>query len=219
MPAAVAEYVKHDNFSVARVVQLEILNAYERDFAKHAPPQEVMKITTVWNQVHRQLAKENKKFSFSAIRKSSRGRDYVDAIQWLVDAGLLYKNNFVEVPKFPLSAYADTIRLRFFCLMLACLAYKSLLSARMIIEGNSLFTEFKGALTENHVAQELVASGSKKLYYWASEGTAELDFLFEDDHEIYPLEAEAGESQRKKSLLVYGQKYNPSVLYRTTLMN
>lgn len=219
MPEAVAEYIKTDNFSIVRDVQLEILNAYERDFAKHAPPQEVMKITTVWHQVHRQLSKENKKFIFSAIRKSARGRDYEDAIQWLIDAGLLYKNNFVEAPKFPLSAYADTHTFKILLVDVGLLGAQSSLSARIIIEGNVLFTEFKGALTENYVAQELIASGAKKLYYWASEGTAEIDYIFEADHEIYPLEVKAGESQKKKSLLVYGQKYNPLTLYRTTLMN
>lgn len=219
MPEAVAEYAKHDDFAVVREIQLEILNAYERDFAKHAPPQEIMKITTVWNQVHRQLAKENKKFIFSAIRKSARGRDYEDAIQWLVDAGLLHKNNLVETPKFPLSAYADSSTFKIFLVDVGLLGAQSSLSARAIIDGNLLFTEFKGALTENYIAQELVASGKKNLYYWTSEGTAEVDFLLESDHEIYPLEVKAGESQKKKSLLVYGQKYDSSILYRTTLMN
>ena len=107
MPEAVAEYAKTEKLNVVREIQLEILNAYERDFAKHAPPHEIMKITTVWKQVHRQLAKENKKFIFAAIRKSARGRDYEEAIQWLSDAGLIHKSYLVESPKFPLSAYAD----------------------------------------------------------------------------------------------------------------
>ena len=219
MPEAVSEYIKHDNFLYVRDVQMEILSAYERDFAKHAPPNEVMKITTVWNQIHRQLAKENKKFIFSSIRKSARGRDYEVAIQWLVDAGLLYKSHLVETPKFPLSAYADGDAFKIFLVDIGLLGCQSGLSPRTIIEGNLLFTEFKGALTENFVAQELIVSRQRKLYYWTSAGTAEIDFLLETDHEIYPLEVKAGESQKKKSLLVYGQKYEPSHLYRTTLMN
>lgn len=219
MPEAVAEYIKHDNFTFVRDVHLEILNAYERDFAKHAPLNEVMKITTVWKQIHRQLAKENKKFIFSAIRKSARGRDFEVAIQWLLDAGLLYKSFLVETPKFPLSAYADTDSFKIFLSDVGLLGAQSGLSQRTIIEGNLLFTEFKGALTENYVAQELLASQTHQLYYWTSAGTAEVDFLLQGNHEIFPLEAKSGESQKKKSLLVYGQKYSPSMLYRTTLMN
>jgi predicted AAA+ superfamily ATPase len=200
-------------------VHLEILNAYERDFAKHAPPNEVMKISTVWNQVHRQLAKENKKFIFSLIRKSARGRDYEVAIQWLVDAGLLHKSHLVETPKFPLSAYADTDAFKIFLLDVGLLGAQSGLSQQAIIDGNALFTEFKGSLTENYVAQELIAANARKLYYWASSGTAEVDFLLETDHEIVPLEVKSGESQKKKSLLVYEQKYQPAKLLRASLMN
>ncbi len=219
MPEAVAEYVKTEKLQVVREVQSEILSAYEKDFAKHAPPHEIMKITTVWKQIHRQLAKENKKFIFAAIRQSARGRDYEEAIQWLVDAGLIHKSHFVESPKFPLSAYADTDTFKIFLLDVGLLGAQSSLSPHAVIEGNTLFTEFKGALTENLVAQELIAASGRGLYYWASPGTAEIDFLVEGDHQIYPLEAKAGISQKKKSLLIYGNKYAPSKLTRTTLMN
>jgi uncharacterized protein len=219
MPEAVAEYSKTDNLTVVREIQMEILNAYEKDFAKHAPQNEIMKITTVWQQVHRQLAKENKKFIFAAIRKSARGRDYEDAIQWLADAGLIYKSYLVESPKFPLSAYADSNVFKIFLADVGLLGAQSNLSPQIIIDGDRLFTEFKGALTENYVAQELIAAKHKNPYYWASEGTAEIDFLIEEEHEIYPLEVKAGESQKKKSLLVYNQKYTPSKLIRATAMN
>ena len=219
MPEAVAEYAKNEKLHIVREVQSEILSAYEKDFAKHAPPNEIMKITTVWKQIHRQLAKENKKFIFAAIRQSARGRDYEEAIQWLVDAGLIYKSYFVESPKFPLSAYADTDTFKIFLLDVGLLGAQSNLSPHAVIEGNALFTEFKGALTENLVAQELIAASGRGLYYWASPGTAEIDFLIEGDHEIYPLEAKAGTNQKKKSLLIYGNKYAPSKLTRTTLMN
>jgi hypothetical protein len=178
-----------------------------------------MKITTVWKQVHRQLAKENKKFIFAAIRKSARGRDYEEAIQWLADAGLVHKSYLVETPKFPLSAYADSQAFKLFLVDVGLLGAQSNLSAQAIIEGHLLFTEFKGALTENFVAQELISATQKPLYYWASEGTAELDFLLESDHEILPLEVKAGSSEKKKSLLVYDSKYTPSKLVRTTTMN
>jgi hypothetical protein len=219
MPEAVAEYSRTEKLNAVREIQLEILNAYEKDFAKHAPPHEIMKITTIWKQVHRQLAKENKKFIFAAIRKSARGRDYEKAIQWLSDAGLIHKSYLVESPKFPLSAYADNDIFKIFFVDVGLLGAQSNLSPQVIIDGNLLFTEFKGALTENYVAQELIATKHKHPYYWTSEGIAEVDFLIEERHEIYPMEVKAGVSQKKKSLLVYNQKYAPSRLIRATAMN
>ena len=219
MPEAVSEYVKADSLTVVREVQLEILSAYERDFSKHAPASEIMKITTVWHQVHRQLAKENKKFVFAAIRKSARGRDYEDAIQWLSDAGLIHKSHLVKTPKFPLSAYADSSVFKIFLLDVGLVGAQSNLSPQVVIDGDVLFTEFKGALTENYIAQELIAAKQNQPYYWASEGLAEVDFLIEEEHAIYPLEVKAGANQKKKSLLVYQEKYAPSKLMRATTMN
>lgn len=219
MPEAISEYIKTEKLNNVREIHLEILNAYERDFAKHAPVHEIMKITTVWNQLHSQLAKENKKFIFSHIRESARGRDYEYAIQWLCDAGLIYKCKYVGSPKFPLSAYADNNIFKIYMLDVGLLGAQSNLVPQVIIKGNEMFTEFKGALTENYIAQELKTSRHQNPYYWASEGTAEVDFLIEGDHEIYPLEVKSGESTKKKSLLVYGEKYKPSILCRATLMN
>jgi predicted AAA+ superfamily ATPase len=219
MPEAVYEYTKNEKLHEVREIQWEILGAYERDFSKHAPPEEIMNIATVWEQVHRQLAKENKKFIFAAIRKSARGRDYEVAIQWLIDAGLIHKSFLVNAPKFPLSAYADNDIFKIFLLDVGLLGAQSHLAPQTVIDGNALFMEFKGALTENFIAQELTVSRQNGLYYWASEGTAEIDFLLESDHEIVPLEVKAGENQKKKSLLVYGQKYSPSKLVRATAMN
>ena len=219
MPEAVAEYQKTENYAAVREIQQEILSAYEKDFSKHASPSEMMKITTVWNQVPRQLAKENKKFVFAAIRKSARGRDYEEAIQWLCDAGLIYKSYLIETPRFPLNAYADMNSFKLFLLDVGLLAAQGNLSPQIIIHGNELFTEFKGALTENYVAEELMSTQNKPLYYWTSEGTAEIDFLLEKEQEIYPLEVKAGASQKKKSLLVYQEKYTPSRLIRSTTMN
>lgn len=219
MPEAVSEYVKTEKLNIVREVQDEILNAYEKDFAKHAPSPEIMKITTVWQQIHRQLAKENKKFIFSLIRQSARGRDYEDAIQWLIDAGLIHKSYLVESPKFPLSSYANNSIFKTFLLDVGLLGAQSHLSPQIIIDGNLLFTEFKGALTENYVAQELIATRNYSPYYWTSEGTAEVDFLIESNHEIFPLEVKAGESRKKKSLQVYSQKYSSTKLYRASTMN
>ncbi len=219
MPEVVSEYAENRKLEDVRETQLEILEAYEKDFAKHAPPNEIMKITTLWTQVHRQLAKENKKFIFAAIRKSARGRDFEYAMQWLLDAGLIHKSCFVPTPKFPLSAYANSNIFKIFLLDIGLLGAQSNLNPKLIIDGNKLFTEFKGALVENFVAQELASKSRRNLYYWASEGSAEVDFLLEGEHEIYPLEVKSGETSRKKSLLIYGKKYSPEFLSRTTPMN
>ena len=186
--------------------QNEILDAYERDFSKHAPKEQVMKILTIWNQCHQQLAKENKKFIFSAIRNSARSRDYEEAIQWLQDAGLVYKSLHINTPKLPIDAYADNHIFKVFSLDVGLLGAQANLSAKTIIEGHSLFTEFKGALTEAYVAQELIANNYSKLYYWTSSGTAEVDFVIPYEQNILPLEVKANVSSKKKSLLVYGEK-------------
>lgn len=219
MPEAVQEYAKNEKLNIVREIHLEILNSYEKDFAKHAPPHEIMKIITVWTQIHRQLAKENKKFIFAAIRKSARGRDYEEAIQWLVDAGLIHKSFLIKSPKFPLSAYADNTIFKIFLADVGLLGAQSGLIPKIVIDGDQLFTEFKGALTENFVAQELIATLQKDTYYWTSDGTAEVDFLIENDHEVFPVEVKSGMSDKKKSLIVYSQKYSPSKLIRTTTMN
>ena len=218
MPEVVNEYIKHNQIDIVREVQQEILDAYEKDFAKHAPNQ-VMKIITTWKQVHRQLSKENKKFIFSNIRKSARGRDYEEAIQWLLDAGLIYKSYHISKPNIPLAVYANTHIFKLFLHDVGLLSAQSNLSAKAIIDGDRLFTEFKGALTENFVAQELIASGSKELYYWTSEGKAEIDFIIEKNEHIYPLEVKSSCSKKKKSLSVYRQKYQQPFLCRSTLMN
>lgn len=141
------------------------------------------------------------KFIFAAIRQSARGRDYEKAIQWLADAGLVYKGYLVESPKFPLSAYANNNIFKIFLADVGLLGAQSNLSSQTIIDKDLLFTEFKGALTENFVAQELIARQRKGLYYWASEGTAEVDFLIEEDHAIDPLEVKAGRARKKRVFL------------------
>ena len=219
MPEAVKTFIKHGKPALVREVQTEILDAYERDFAKHAPNSQLLKITSVWQQAHHQLARENKKFVYSALRKSARGRDYEESIAWLVEAGLLHKSTRIKKPGIPLSAYAEPHIFKLFLLDTGLLAAQAGLSAKALIHGSQLFTEFKGALTENYVAQELICRRRSALHYWASQGTAEIDFVIEDEQRFYPLEVKAGVSSKKKSLLVFGQKYKDAVLSRATLMN
>lgn len=224
MPEAVVTYVKNENLEEVRTVQKEILDAYTLDFAKHAPKEDLMKIMTVWNLVPSQLAKENKKFIFTAISKSARASAYETAIQWLVDAGLIIKSHNITTPNLPIEAYANKNVFKAFMLDVGLLGAVSKLDSKVLLQGNELFKEFKGALTENFVAQELYRNYPNELYYWSSPGTAEIDFIISLQQKLFPLEVKAGISKQKKSLLVYAKKYSQNkfattALSRATLRN
>ena len=218
MPEAVAEYIDTQNISKVREIQTDILNAYSLDFAKHAPKEHVMKINQVWDSIPSQLAKENKKFIYSAIREGGRAKEFEGALQWLIEAGLIYKVPLISIPKVPLSAYTDTSAFKIYLVDVGLLGAMSHLSAKTLLHENELFQEFRGAITENYVAQELVHS-QYPLFYWTSEGKAELDFIIEQDDFIYPLEVKSGTSSKKKSLRVYGDTYHPQLLIRSSPMN
>lgn len=219
MPEVVQHYSKKLDLRAVRAIQSEILDAYLLDFSKHAKPSEVIKITTIWQQIQSQLGKENKKFIFSAIRKSARGREYEDAIQWLLDAGLIYKALHISAPKLPIDAYTKSTTFKIYLLDVGLLGAMGELPASTLVEGDRLFTEFKGALIENLVAMMLACESKNKLYYWSSGNQAEVDFVVPHGLNFYPLEVKAGISSKKKSLLVYGEKYDVPHLTRTTLMN
>lgn len=223
MPEAVETYLKTEDLEKVRSVQKDILDAYILDFAKHAPKDEVMKIMAVWESVPNQLAKENKKFIFSAIRKSARGREFESSIQWLKSAGLIIKSNHISTAKLPLDAYSDKQAFKVFMLDIGLLGAMSKLDTRIILEGDRLFQEYKGSLTENFVATELHDNHFDNLFYWTSEGIAKVDFVISTEQHIFPLEVKAGISKRKKSLLVFDQKFSseeqPLVLSRVSLRN
>ncbi len=218
MPEAVAEYIDSHNVTKVREIQTAILNAYSLDFAKHAPKDQIMKINQVWSSIPSQLAKENKKFIYSVIREGSRAKEFEGALQWLIEAGLIYKASLISVPKIPLSAYANLNAFKIYLVDVGLLGAMANLSAKTILHENELFQEFRGAIAENYIAQELVHS-RYPLYYWTSEGKAELDFIIEQEDVIYPLEVKSGNSSKKKSLLVYGATYQSNMLIRSSPMN
>jgi uncharacterized protein len=218
MPEAVAEYIDSKDFYKVREIQNAILNAYSLDFAKHAPKGHIMKINQVWRSIPSQLAKENKKFIYSVVRERSRAKEFEIALQWLVEAGLIYKVYNISTPKIPLEGYSDFNTFKIYLVDVGLLGAMSDLSAKSILDQNQLFQEFRGALVENYIAQELVHS-HYGLFYWSSEGKAELDFVLQHDDLIYPLEVKSGNSGKKKSLRVYADKYQPNLLIRTSPMN
>ncbi len=166
-----------------------------------------MKILAVWQQIPAQLAKENKKFILSAIRQSARGREYETAIQWLISAGLIIQSHDLSIPKLPLKSYMNANAFKIYALDVGLLGAMSHLEPRIILEGNRLFEEFKGALTENYAAQTLHLKHADEIYYWTSSSSAEVDFIISDNQSIFPLEVKAGLSKHKKSLKVFGEKY------------
>lgn len=218
MPEAVAEYIQSHDLNQVRNIQKDILLAYHLDFAKHAPPEILMKINQVWGAVPHQLGKENKKFIFSAIRKGARARDFETAVQWLLEAGLLHKVCNISTPKLPLDAYAEKDFFKLYLLDVGLLGAMSDLSAKVLLQNGALFQEFKGSLTENYVMQAMNEEQFGH-YYWSSEGTAELDGVLNYESEIFPLEIKSGFTGKKKSLNVYVEKYKPRFAIRTSPMN
>ncbi len=219
MPEAIVEYTRSHDLQHVREVQQEILTAYAFDFSKYASTTEAMRITHVWNAIPGRLAKENKKFKFSDISKNARAREYLEAIQWLIDTGLVHKCHNIKVPKFPLSGYREDNIFKLYLLDIGLLGAMLNISQRTIVEGNRVFSEYNGAFVENFVAQELMAHQHHELYYWANNSSAEVDFIVPKHELIFPLEVKAGISKKKKSLKMYGEQYHPPVLSRATPMN
>ena len=216
MPEVVSNYIDHKNLDTVRSIQQKILAGYENDFAKHAPNEIVPRIRLVWNALISQLAKENKKFIYGQIKKGGRAKDFETAINWLVDAGLVLKVNRIEKPILPLNAYADFDAFKLFLLDIGLLNAIADLDQIILLEKNNILIEFKGALTEQFVCQQLKIK--KDLYYWtASNATAEVDFVLQSQNEIIPIEVKAEENLKSKSLKVYVEKYTPKTAIKTSM--
>ncbi len=218
MPEVVSTCLSTEDLKKVRSVQKKLLGAYENDFSKHAPIEIVTRIKMLWNSIPTQLAKENKKFIYGLIREGARAREYEVAITWLMDCGLVYKVNRVKKPDFPLKAYQDFQAFKMFILDVGLLGAMSGLTAKMILHGNKMFEEFKGALTEQYVFQQLKADSDRDVFYWTAEaGTAELDFLVQKEDEIVPIEVKAEENLQAKSLRLFCEKYHPETAIRTSM--
>ena len=219
MPEVVNYYAESGDLLGVRSIQQEILNSYALDYAKYATGSDIPKLSQVWESIPVQLAKENKKFTFSAIKKSARGREYENAITWLEDAGLILRAFNISTAKKPLQGYIDRNSFKIYMLDIGLLGAMTNMSIELFAQGDKLFTEYKGAFVENHVAQQLAAM-KRPLYYWSrSSGTAELDFILETTDDILPLEVKAGINPKSKSLLSYDNRFHPTLLLRSTLLN
>lgn len=215
MPEVVLRYTENKDLRIVREVQLSILHQYEGDFGKHVGPNELERIRMLWNSLPMQLAKENKKFFFGLVKHGARYKDYEIALQWLVDSGLVIKVNKVTKPVMPLKAYLDHSSFKVFLLDVGLLGALSELDADSILYGNDIFTEFKGALAEQYVAQQLVADTVYTPYYYSGEkSTYELDFLVQKGSAIMPVEVKAEDNLRSKSLRFFCEKYKPKYAVR-----
>ena len=220
MPAAIMKWLDTHDFYEVDDVQQQIIAAYQNDFSKHAPRQLVEKIRYVWDSIPSQLAKENKKFIFGLVREGARAREYEDTLLWLSDAAEIIRTYNVSKPDVPLKAYAELKNFKVFLMDVGLLRALSGVAPKVILEGSKIFEEFKGALTEQFVCQELqLFKRLQTNYYWTSASKAEVDFLVSDGMEVYPLEAKAGFTMNAKSLKSYKERYSSTKwCLRTSLL-
>ena len=218
MPEVVKMYVNTSSWNKVRRVQKDILIAYDSDFGKHAPINIVPRIRQVWNNIPAQLAKENKKYIYSLIREGARAKEYELALAWLEDAGLIYKVPRVESPKIPLKSYENIDAFKVYILDVGLLAAMTDLTAQTLLEGNDIFTEFKGALTEQYVLEEMKSLDLYAAYWSRDKGSmAEVDFISQINDQIVPIEVKAEENLQSKSLRVFYDKYQSETNIRTSL--
>ena len=218
MPEAVLNFSEEKDFNEVRSIQKRILDAYEQDFSKHAPVELVPKIRMLWNSIPSQLAKENKKFIYGLLREGARAKDYETAIMWLSDCGLIHKVSRVNTIGIPLKAYEDLKAFKLFVLDVGLLSCMTGLSQRTLLDGNQLFVEFKGALTEQYVCQQLQTIADLQTYYYTNDrGSCEIDFVVDNGDRIIPVEVKAEINLRAKSLKVYQEKFQPKLSIRTSM--
>ncbi|MBO4777503.1 MAG: ATP-binding protein [Bacteroidales bacterium] len=218
MPEAVRTFVEEKDYVAVRKVQLGLLESYQKDFSKH-PPQEIVKrMILLWNTIPSQLAKENKKFVYTAVRPSARARDFETSIQWLCDAGVAYKVTRVRAGELPLTGFEDADAFKMYVLDVGLHGAMTGLDAKSLISGNEFFKQYKGALTEQFVLQQLVLFDEIKIHYWTpDEGIAEVDFVVQLNGSIVPIEVKAEVNLKAKSLAQFIKRYNTPNVIRTSL--
>ncbi|MCL2604450.1 MAG: ATP-binding protein [Defluviitaleaceae bacterium] len=218
MPEAVLHFLENKDFIEVREIQQRILNAYEQDFSKHAPNEIVPRIRMLWNSVPAQLAKENKKFIYGLIKEGARAKEYELAMLWLSDCGLIHHVYKAMTPNLPLKFYEDLKTFKLFLLDVGLLSCMTGLRQNVLLDGNDLFKEFKGALTEQYVLQQLKTLRNIRPYYWTNDrGSAEVDFILDNGNEVIPLEVKAEINLQAKSLKLYREKYNPKTSVRSSM--
>ena len=218
MPEIVSDFITNNDFNIVREKQNVILETYEQDFSKHIQANIVEKIRMLWHSIPSQLAKENKKFIYNAVKKGSRAKDFELALAWLRDSGLIYKVHRVTKPDLPLVAYEDFDVFKIYILDVGLLGALANLDAKTLIDGNAIFEEFKGSMTEQFVLQQLKTMPNIPIFYWSNDRSkAEIDYIIQVENEIIPIEVKASTNLKAKSLSQFRKDYNPNKAVRTSL--
>ena len=211
MPEVVKSFAEDGNIQAVRELQRNILDAYDRDFSKHAPISEVQRLRLVWRSVGGQLAKENKKFIYGFLKEGARAKNFELAIEWLKDAGLVYKVNRTKKGQIPLSAYEDFAAFKLYMLDIGLLSMMCNVPPSILLDGNDIFTDYKGALTEQYVFQQLRISQLNDIYYWSADNSqGEIDFMVQHEADVFPIEVKAAENLQAKSLRLFVER-NPQL--------
>ena len=216
MPEAVLAFSEGNDWEEVRDIQNEILKSYDYDFSKHAPSEVVPRIRMLWNSLPAQLSKENRKFIYGLVKEGARAREYEIALQWLFDGGLIHRVNNVTAPRIPLKSYEDKSAFKIFALDVGLLAAMSGLDSSTIVEGNRIFTEFKGALTEQYVLQELILH-HEPYYYAKKNSQLEIDFLIQESGQVIPIEVKAEENLKARSLRQFVSDNGSETAYRMSM--
>ena len=219
MPEAVQTWLDTHDIAALEKVQQAILDSYELDFAKHAPPRDFPKLAAIWRSIPLQLAKENSKFIFSQVKQGWRAKDLEDALEWLLGAGMVHKVTKIEKPFMPLSSYEDQAFFKLYMSDVGLLRKMAGLPAAAILEKSDTFREFKGALTENYALCELLRGTGQTPFFWRSGNTAEVDFVLQHGVDIVPVEVKSERNDKAKSLAEYRKKYAPRIAVKTTMRN
>ncbi len=219
LPAAALVLIETKDVNQVEDILKDLIRSYIYDFAKHPITKDVAKIGYIFNSIPSQLAKENKKFVFQLVKQGARAREYEDALQWLIAAGMVFKTSLCKNPGIPISAYDDLPAFKIYVFDVGILRNLAKLSPSVFINGNSLFAEFKGSLTENYILQSLMPLVEAAPRYWTSNYEAEVDFLIQYNDLIIPVEVKSSENVRSSSLAAYRKKYNPLISIRYSLKN
>ncbi|MDR1402722.1 MAG: DUF4143 domain-containing protein [Tannerellaceae bacterium] len=218
MPEVLAHFAANQDFSEVRQIQRQILDSYEQDFSKHAPANVVPRIRMVWNAVPAQLSKESRKFIYGLIKQGARAKEFELALAWLIDCGLIHKVNRISKPALPLKAYEDMGAFKLYLLDIGLLGAMANLDVKTLLEGNLIFTGFKGALTEQYVLQQLVTDRDVSIFYGSSDkSNGEIDLLIQYKNELVPIEVKAAENLQAKSLRAFAEKNKPKMAIRTSM--
>jgi len=219
MPEVLQNYLDNKDAISVRKIQNHILDAYQRDFSKYTDKTQAIRTSELWNSIPLQLAKENKKFKYSDVKKNARAANFEQTIEWLKNAGLINVVYNLKTPKLPIKGYSEDSKFKIYMNDTGLLGAMLNISSKLIVEPTKIYIEYNGTFIENFVAQQFVANNQKELFYWTSKSDAEVDFVIQFDDDIFPFEVKSGLDRNLKSLRSYESKYNPKKIFRISPRN